>query len=102
MINVESKKSAGVYVRKIYFPKIGDILNGHVHYYDHVTVVLSGAVRITVAGEEPVEARAINMVEVKAGKVHTLTALEDDTIVACVHMAAPDERVAFKPPQAGQ
>ena len=86
----------------MYFQKAGDVVNGHTHNFDHVTLVLAGAVRVRyhkevegvmvlqgyqefhaplkMHGDGGQEAQIL----VKAGVHHEITALEDGTHCWCV------------------
>lgn len=68
----------------MYFQKAGDANEGHVHNYDHITLLAYGSVRVHVDGNTT-EFKAPHMIYIKAGKSHYIEALEDGTVAYCVH-----------------
>jgi quercetin dioxygenase-like cupin family protein len=68
----------------MYFAKAGDANEGHVHNYDHMTLLAHGSVKVHV-GEDVTEFKAPHMIFIKAGKSHFIEAIEDGTIAYCVH-----------------
>jgi hypothetical protein len=75
---------SNVWTRLMHFVKAGDIEQGHTHPFDHVTLLSSGSVRVTVNGVES-EFKAPALIFIKAESVHRLEALEDNTVAACIH-----------------
>lgn len=73
-----------LWTRQMYFAKAGDANEGHVHNYDHITLLAYGSVRVHVEGNTT-EFKAPQMIYVKAGKSHFIEALEDGTVAYCVH-----------------
>jgi hypothetical protein len=73
------------------FKSKGDVEVGHCHTYDHATLLSTGSVIYEVLdgfnGEtvEFKEFQAPAMIYVEKNKFHRLTALEDDTVCACIH-----------------
>lgn len=104
-----------VFIREMRFERAGDVVNGHAHAFDHTTYVARGAVRIEQLREtkaaiyaelrpgevfpkvlvpaeyevaRSVEKRAsdgYNFVLIKAGVIHRLTALEDNSLGHCIY-----------------
>ena len=98
-----------VFIREMRFERAGDVVNGHAHNFDHTTYVARGAIRIEQlrilqpairdeAGEvvqeaivevvRSVEKRAsdgYNFVLIKAGVIHRITALEDNSLGHCIY-----------------
>ena len=68
----------------MYFAKAGDANEGHVHNYDHTTLLAYGSVRVHVNGQTT-DFKAPQMIYVQAGKSHFIEALEDGTVAYCVH-----------------
>lgn len=68
----------------MFFAKAGDANEGHVHNYDHTTLLAYGSVRVHVDGNTT-DFKAPHMIFIKAGKSHYLEALEDGTVAYCVH-----------------
>jgi quercetin dioxygenase-like cupin family protein len=90
--------AGNVFVKWMHFDKGGQVMRGHKHTYDHVTLLASGSVRAESDGIV-VEFKAPHLIITRAGKIHAFTALEDKTIVACVH-ALRDESGEILPENA--
>lgn len=73
-----------LWTRQMYFAKAGDANEGHVHNYDHTTLLAYGSVRVHVDGNAT-DFKAPHMIYVQAGKSHFIEALEDGTVAYCVH-----------------
>ena len=90
--------AGNVFVKWMHFDKGGQVMRGHKHTYDHVTLLASGSVRAECEGIE-VEFTAPQLIVTRAGKLHAFTSLEDNTIIACVH-ALRDESGEILPENA--
>jgi dTDP-4-dehydrorhamnose 3,5-epimerase-like enzyme len=76
------------------FPDVGSVVNLHFHTYDHVTIVLRGAVHLRAyrtnengeATGEPIEENLKSPAYIKIRKrmLHEFTALEADTHAVCI------------------
>lgn len=81
---------SNIYNRLMHFRNKGDVEDGHKHNFDHGTLVSSGSVlyellddnRNVIASKIFV---APNMVFVDKDRFHRITALEDNTVCACIH-----------------
>lgn len=73
-----------IWVRQNYLPKAGDSFPGHTHHFDHVSLLASGKVRVTVEGYEPKEFTAPTFIVIKKEHKHDFVALEDGTLWYCV------------------
>ena len=74
-----------VWVRSHTYRKAGDTnAGGHYHRFDHVTLLVKGAIRVEVEGCEPKRFVAPTFVIIEKDKKHKVTALEDDTVYYCV------------------
>jgi len=82
--NIKIGCVANLFSRMMHFAKAGDIEFGHVHQFDHLTLLASGALRVTVDGVAS-EFTAPHMIFIKAEKNHELVALKDDTVAFCIH-----------------
>lgn len=82
---------SNLWVRMMHFVKAGDRNEGHVHNFDHITLLSKGSVEVDVEGQKTVF-KAPHMIYITAGKRHFLTALEDDTIASCLHALRTGER----------
>lgn len=103
MTNPEIKIIAvsNVFSRLMHFKTAGDIEHGHTHPYDHATLVSSGSVRVDILGNFGVESSrefvAPNMIFIQKDKRHQLTALEDNTVCACIHALRTVDEVIVSP-----
>jgi hypothetical protein len=75
---------ANLFARQMHFVKAGDKELGHTHVFDHLTLLASGALRVTVNGAIT-EFRAPHMIYIKADHQHELVAIEDNTVAFCIH-----------------
>lgn len=82
---------SNLWLRQMHFIKAGDQNEGHLHNFDHITLLAKGRVVVDVEGNVS-EFSAPHMIYVAAGKRHFLKALEDDTIAYCVHALRTGER----------
>jgi quercetin dioxygenase-like cupin family protein len=73
-----------LWTRQMFFAKAGDANEGHVHNYDHTTLLAYGSVRVHV-DDKTTDFKAPHMIFIKAGKSHFIEALEDGTVAYCVH-----------------
>jgi quercetin dioxygenase-like cupin family protein len=77
---------ANVFCRMMHFDKAGDSNQGHLHDYDHVTLVATGSVKVIVEGKESTFT-APHFIFINKDKEHQLIALEDNTVAVCIHGA---------------
>lgn len=75
---------ANLYSRMMHFKNAGDFESGHTHPFDHLTLLASGRLQVTVEGKVT-EFSAPNMIYIKKDKMHELVALESDTVAYCIH-----------------
>lgn len=75
---------ANLYSRQMFFKKAGDIELGHTHQFDHLTLLASGSLKVTVDGFETIFI-APHMIYIHKDKVHQLEALKDNTVCYCIH-----------------
>jgi quercetin dioxygenase-like cupin family protein len=75
---------ANLFSRQMHFKKAGDIEYGHTHPFDHLTLLASGSLQVTVNGKAT-DFKAPNMIYIKAEYKHELVALEDNTVAFCIH-----------------
>jgi len=75
---------ANLYSRMMHFKKAGDVEIGHTHQFDHLTLLASGKLQVTVEGNVT-EFTAPHMIYIHKDKVHELVALSDNTIAYCIH-----------------
>lgn len=58
---------------------------GHLHHFDHVTLLARGSVEVEVEGHSPKIFKSPNFIVIKKEHKHKITALEDDTLYYCVY-----------------
>jgi quercetin dioxygenase-like cupin family protein len=75
---------ANIYSRMMHFIKAGNKEQGHAHLFDHLTLLAKGKLLVTVDGVAT-EFTAPNMIYIRAGKVHELEALVNETVAYCIH-----------------
>jgi quercetin dioxygenase-like cupin family protein len=80
---------ANLFSRMMHFEKAGDIEHGHTHAFDHLTLLATGSLKITVDGKKSVFT-APHMIYIKADKNHELVALKDNTVAYCIHALRMD------------
>lgn len=83
---------SNLFFRRMHFKNAGDIEHGHSHPFDHVSFVSRGSVRVTVGTTSKVfhEPQAIF---IKKELQHEIEALEDDSVVVCIHAIRDGGRV---------
>jgi len=75
---------SNVFVRVLSFERSGDIEVGHSHPFDHFTLLSSGSLQVEVDGVST-NFVAPHLIFIKKNTIHRLTALEDKTVVSCIH-----------------
>lgn len=65
--------------------KKGTRIPQHSHAHGHTSLLVQGAVRVSVDGKSLGEYRGPDAIWIKARAKHLFEALEDDTIVCCIH-----------------
>ena len=75
---------ANLFSRQMHFKNVGDVEHGHTHQFDHLTLLASGKLQVTVEGQVS-EFTAPHMIYIKKDKMHELVALEPNTVAYCIH-----------------
>jgi quercetin dioxygenase-like cupin family protein len=75
---------SNLYSRQMHFERKGDVEQGHVHQFDHLTLLAAGSLKITVE-DRVTEFKAPHMIFIHKDKMHELEALEDNTVAYCIH-----------------
>jgi len=83
---------SNVFIKQMRFMKAGDTEQGHAHCFDHVTLLSAGSLRLNALGKST-DFKAPHHIFIKAGVVHELVALEDDTLAHCIHAMRDGSRV---------
>lgn len=73
-----------VFIRTMTLPEVGDKVDGHSHPYDHITLLTNGAVLMKAKGEEKAY-KAPHIIVTPKDIEHEFTALEDGTMLYCIH-----------------
>lgn len=73
-----------LWVRQMHFVNKGDENEGHVHKFDHLTLLAKGSVEVNVDGKLTTFV-APNVIYIQKGKKHFLKSLEDDCLAYCIH-----------------
>lgn len=73
-----------IWVRQNLLKYAGDTVGGHLHHFDHVSLLATGKVIVEVDGFEPKEFSAPTFIVIKKEHKHRFTALEDNTLWYCV------------------
>jgi len=84
-MTTEAKMSliSNIWIKLIYMNK-DDCMEGHKHVFDHPHLLTSGSVEIDVEGVKTTFV-APHIIFIEKGKKHKITALEDNTVGACIH-----------------
>lgn len=83
--SIHSAVCGNQYFHIMSFAKAGDFIPTHEHAYDHVSQILRGSARVIGPGKDEI-GKAGDFIDVPAGAAHGFTALEDETVVQCVHI----------------
>jgi hypothetical protein len=75
---------SNIFIKQMHFLHAGDKEEGHAHLFDHVTLLSAGKLRLTALGTST-DFTAPHHIFIKAGVVHELEALEDNTVAQCIH-----------------
>jgi hypothetical protein len=83
---------SNLWIKLMTFEKAGDGFEGHKHTFDHPTLLSKGKMQVEIEGNISVFT-APHVIFINKDKIHTLTALEDNTVAACIHALRDGERV---------
>ena len=73
-----------IWIRKHLFNKKGDHIEGHKHYFDHVSLLVKGSVTVQIPGEEKRTFHAPTFIAIRKDTEHAIVAEQDDTVWYCV------------------
>jgi quercetin dioxygenase-like cupin family protein len=82
---------SNLFMRSMHFKHAGDIEHGHSHVFDHVSLLTAGSARVTVEGVSK-DFTAPHAIFIRRDWNHEIEALEDNTIMICVHALRDGER----------
>jgi quercetin dioxygenase-like cupin family protein len=72
------------WTRQMHFLNKGDQETQHKHEFDHVTLLANGSLDVTVNGKTTTF-KAPHMIFIKKDEIHSMIALEDNTVAYCIH-----------------
>lgn len=75
---------SNVWIKMMTFKKVGDFNPGHAHLFDHPTLLSQGSVEVEVDGKKT-KFSAPAIIYIEKEKLHTITALEKNTVACCIH-----------------
>jgi quercetin dioxygenase-like cupin family protein len=81
----------GIFLKTWTVADAGTLLPQHAHAYDHLSMIVSGAVRVWRGGEMIGEYAAPATVRIPAEVMHTFLTLQDDVVIACIHAVDASE-----------
>lgn len=73
-----------IWVRQNVLANAGDVFSGHKHYFDHVTLLVSGTIEMEVDGYPPKQFVGPTFIVIKKEYAHKVTAITDNAIFYCV------------------
>lgn len=82
---------ANLWSRQMHFLKKGDTEIGHTHQFDHLTLLASGRLKVTVEGAVSYF-QAPHMIYIRKDDVHELEAMEDNTVAYCIHALRTEDQ----------
>lgn len=74
-----------VFMKQISMPFSGYVVGQHSHDHDHGTLLARGSVRVWKSGGFDADYTAPTCIQIAAGIKHTFMALENDTLLYCIH-----------------
>jgi hypothetical protein len=84
MLREELGFIGNIWVRQNYLELAGDKVGGHIHYFDHVSLLAKGSVEVFIDGKDPHKFTAPTFIVIRKNHRHEIVALEDDTSWYCV------------------
>jgi quercetin dioxygenase-like cupin family protein len=82
---------SNLFMRSMHFKHAGDIEHGHAHIFDHVSLLTAGSAKVTVEGVSKAFT-APHAIFIRRDWMHEIEALEDNTIMICIHALRDGER----------
>ena len=83
---------SNLWIKLMTFEHAGDINQGHEHEFDHATLLVKGSVEVDVDGVKSIFT-APQIIYIQKKTIHTITALEDDTVASCIVAIRASERL---------
>ena len=83
---------SNLWIKLMTFENAGDINAGHMHVFDHPTLLVKGRMEVDIEGEKTIF-EAPHIIFIAKEIFHTLTALEPGTVAACIHAIRDGDEV---------
>ena len=83
--DVEFIQADDVFIKQMHIKKAGTLIPQHSHRYDHSSMLAVGSMRVWCDGQYVGDFSAPHPLFIEAGTKHMFLALEDDTVVYCIH-----------------
>ncbi len=80
------------WVKQMIFENAGDVHAGHTHSFDHQTLLAKGSVEVWANGLTTVFT-APTIIYIKAGIQHGMIAMEDESVIYCIHPLRDGDQV---------
>jgi len=74
-----------IFIKQMFMAKRGHLVPQHVHKYAHHSMLARGSVRLWVDDVLVGDFKAPMPILIVAGKAHTFQALEDESLIYCIH-----------------
>ena len=74
-----------IWVRQNYFKEAGQTHSGHMHKFDHVTLLTQGTVEVEIEGYPPKQFTAPTFIVIRKEHKHKFTAVTDNVMWYCVY-----------------
>ncbi len=81
-----------VWVKMMFLPNKDDVVEGHAHVFDHITLLARGSVKMEHDFGSK-EYKAPFLIITPKGIQHKFTSLEDKTILCCIHAIREGDEV---------
>ena len=83
---------SNVWIKMMTFKEPGDFIPGHIHVFDHPTLLSQGIADVELDGEVT-RFTAPAVIYIEKGKAHKITAVVANTVACCIHAIRDGERV---------
>lgn len=87
---------AGIFCKLYRVPASGTLIPQHAHAFDHMTMLLQGAMHVWCNDEVGRDVTAPANIRIAANAIHKFLTLVPDTVFACIHNV--DHYEADEPP----
>ncbi len=82
---------SNVWVKLMHFKNPGDYIPGHIHNFDHMSLLSKGSVEVLTEGEVTTFT-APTLIYIRKGSRHQITALTENTVLSCIHALRDDQK----------